>query len=297
MIISDADGDVIRSFDGTLLATRTMGARDGDATPVLISNAVGANLAPWKRVIVDLERERRIVSWDHRGLLGSGPPATDRLDAAAHAEDAVAVLDHHAIDEVLIASWSNGGRIALEIAHRYPERVRALVLVCGGAGHPLSRLLRHLEVPSVFPVIAGVAKHFGASLQAPFRAFVSRPEIAGLISQSGIVGPTADNRLLIELLEGVASCDLRMLMSIYEAVVREGGPEVAAGVTAPTLLIAGEKDSFTPRRMLGQMAASMPDARLEVYERATHYLPIEYPARLSDDMRRFFKEVEAAVAS
>ena len=118
-----------------------------------------------------------------------------------------------------------------------------------------------------------------------------------MISQSGIVGPTADNRLLIELLQGVASCDLRMLMSIYEAVVREGGPEVATGVAAPTLLVAGEKDSFTPRRMLGQMAASMPDARLEVYERATHYLPIEYPARLSDDMRRFFKEVESAVAS
>ncbi|MDQ3939961.1 MAG: alpha/beta hydrolase [Actinomycetota bacterium] len=286
MIISDVHGDVIRSFDGTLLATRCMG--EGDRLPLLICNAIGANLAPWKRVLVDVERERRIVTWDHRGLLGSGPPASDRLDAGAHAEDALAALEHFGVEQFVVASWSNGTRIALEVADRNPDRVRGLVLVCGGFGHPLSRLLRYLELPSVFPLVAGVAKHFGASLQAPFRALVARPEIAGLISQSGMVGPTADNKLLIELLQGIATSDLRMLMAIYEAVAGDGGVELSAGIEAPTLVIAGERDPFTPNRLVGDMTASMRDARLEVYERATHYLPIEYPARLSDDMRRFF---------
>ena len=288
-IISDAEGDVIRSFDGTLLATTLTG--DGDRTPVLVCNAIGANLAPWKRVLVDLERERRVVTWDLRGLLGSGPPASDRLEAGAHAEDAMAALEHFGIEEVALTSWSNGSRIALEIAERYPDRVKALVLVCGGFGHPFGRFLRYLELPSVLPILAGVGKHFGGSLQAPFRAFVSRPEIHGLISQSGLVGATADNRLLVELLKGVASCDLRTLMAIYEAVVSDGAPEITATVKAPALLIAGEKDPFTPARMQHEMAEAMVNARLEVYEGATHYLPIEFPAKLSGDMRAFFDEI------
>ncbi len=290
MIIRDAEGDVIRSFDGTLLAPRRSG--DGSATPLLICNAIGANLAPWKKVIPHLERDRPILSWDHRGLLGSGAPATDRLDVGAHAEDAIAVVDHYGFEPFVIASWSSGSRVALEIATRYPERVRALIVVCGGFGHPFRRLLRHLEIASLFPSIAGVAKHFGASLQAPLRALTTRPELTGMIRQTGFVGPTADTSLLVELLRGMAACDLKTLLATYEEVLGDAAPELVVTLEAPALLIAGEKDPFVPLSMVVEMHESMRHAQLEVYERGTHYVPIEYPDRVVDDARRFLKELE-----
>jgi len=287
MIISDAHGHVIRSFDGTLLATRRTGV-DG-ATPLLICNAVAANDAVWRRALVDLERERPVLSWDQRGLLGSGAPATDRLDPGAQAEDALAVAAHHGIERFAIASWSNGSRIALEIATRYPERVKALVMVNGGFGHPFGRLLRHLEIASVFPSLAGVAKHFGAALQGPLRALTDRPELVGLIRQSGLVGATADGALLVELLRGIASCDLKTFLATYEAIAGDSASELAAAVEAPSLLVAGDKDVFTPLSMVVEMHAAMRDARLIVYEKAGHYLPLEYPARLSGDIRGFLR--------
>ena len=289
MIISDAEGDVIRSFDGTLIASRRTGVETG--TPLLVCNAVGANRAPWKKVLIDIERERPVLLWDHRGLLGSGAPATDRLDVGAQAEDAMAVLAHHDYDEFAIASWSNGSRIALEIATRYPERVKAMILVNGGFGHPFGRLLRHLEIASVFPTVAGVAKHFGATLQGPLRALTSRPELTGLIRQTGFVGATADGPLLVELLQGIATCDLKTFFSTYEEIAGDAAPELAARVEAPSLLVAGAKDPFTPLSMIVEMHDAMRNARLEVYEKATHYLPIEYPARLSTDIRTFLKEL------
>lgn len=289
MIISDAHGDVIRSFDGTLLATRRSGL-DG-ATPLLICNAVGANDAVWRRVLVDVERERPVVSWDQRGLLGSGPPATDRLDPGAQAEDALAVASHHGLEAFAVVSWSNGSRVALELATRYPERVKALVIINGGFGHPFGRLLRHLEVASVFPSLAGVAKHFGAALQGPLRALTSRPELVGVIRQSGLVGATADGALLVELVRGIASCDLKTFFSTYEAIAGDSAPELASRVEAPTLLIAGDRDAFTPLSMVVEMHAAMRQAELKVYERAGHYLPLEYPAKLSHDIRAFLTEL------
>ncbi|MDQ3877651.1 MAG: hypothetical protein M3290_04780, partial [Actinomycetota bacterium] len=76
----------VDSFDGSEIAMYTFG--DGDATPLLVCNAVGADLSMWRRALIDVERARRVVTWDHRGLHESGPPATPRLDAGAHAEDA-----------------------------------------------------------------------------------------------------------------------------------------------------------------------------------------------------------------
>jgi pimeloyl-ACP methyl ester carboxylesterase len=288
----DHEPELVRSFDGSMLAARRMGdaSRVGDALPLLVVNAVGATLASWRKVLIDIIRERPVIAWDQRGLLESGPIASDRLDPGAHAEDAVAVLDHHGVDRCVVASWSNGSRIALELMARYPERVAAAVIVSGGYGHPLWRFLR-LEVMSSLPVLAGVAKHFASSLEGPFRALVKRPELPGLIRQSGFVGPSADIPALVELLHGLAACDLRVLLATFEAVAGDAGTDLLSEVECPTLIVAGDRDPFTPHAMQYEMAEHIAVSRLEVYERATHYLPMEFPARLSHDMRTFFEEM------
>lgn len=281
----DHDVEMVRSFDGTLLAVRVMG--EGDRLPIVVANGIGATLALWRRALYDLAAERAIVTWDHRGLFESKPPASDRLDAAAHAEDAMAAADHAGLDRFALASWSSGGPIALQVAHRHPDRVAALVLVNAGYGHPAARLVRHLELVSALPMLAGVAKHFSSRLQRPFRTFVSRPTIAGIVRQSGLVGPSADVPAVVDLLQGMASCDLRNLLEIYEEVAGESTAGLLPSIQAPALLVGGSKDPFTPASMLEEMERSLPDARLEVYERATHYLPLEHPARLREDLREF----------
>lgn len=280
--------ETIRSFDGSRIAARSLSTEEG--TPLLVANAVGAGMAPWRKVLADVTRERAVYTWDHRGLLDSGPPASDRLDPGAQAEDAAAVLDHFGHERCLLASWSNGSRIALEFAYRYPERVAALVLVCGSYGHAALRFPRYLEVASLLPTVTGIAKHFAGYLEGPFKAFVGRPEITGIIRQSGLVGANADTSGLIELLHELTRSDLKRLLATFEAVVGDADPDLLAGVQAPTLLVAGEKDPFAPLRIQDEMAAAIPNVDLKVYDRATHYLPLEFPAKLSDDMRRFFKD-------
>lgn len=280
--------DPVQSFDGTTIAARKMGV--GPAPPLLVVNAVAANLAVWRRALIDLAGERTVVTWDHRGLHDSGPPVSGRVDPRAHAEDAIACLDHYDIDRFVMASWSNGSRIALEIAHAYPERLAALAIVSGGHGHPLGRLLR-LELGSALPAIASIAKHFAKPLEASFRRIVARPELTGLIRQSGMVGATADTAALIDLVQGMADCDLRILLESFEAVAGDGAPELLHAIEAPTLVIAGDRDQFVSPAMTEEMARGIPNVRVETYAGATHYLPLEFPARLSDDLRKHFAEV------
>jgi pimeloyl-ACP methyl ester carboxylesterase len=231
------------------------------------------------------------VAWDHRGLHASGPPASDRLDASAHAEDAFSVLDHLGHDEFVAVSWSNGSRIALEIAHRSPERCRALILVSGGYGHPLGRALR-FELASILPVAASVAKYFGDAVGGALRRLVARPELAGMIRQSGMVGATADTTAIIELLRGIADCDQKVLLHSFQEVVGDSAIDLLQEITVPSFLISGERDQFVSRALIEETARGLGGAPVVIYEGATHYLPIEFPARLSDDLR---KVLEATV--
>lgn len=278
-----------RSSDGTAIAARVMGG--GAGIPLLVANGIGAGLSIWRSVLARHAAERTLVTWDHRGLHGSGLPVDDRLEPARHAEDALAALDHAGVARCVVAAWSSGGRIALEIAGNHPERVAGLILVCAGYGQPLTRLL-HLEAGPLLPRVAGLAKPFAGSLQSLFGRFVARPEIAGLVRQSGFVGASADTSALVELLQDLARCDARTLLAAYEAVSGAPAPGSLARISLPALVIAGDRDRFSTLAMMRDVAAKLPAARLEVYEGATHFLPIESPARLAADIRTFCAQVE-----
>jgi len=277
--------DFVPSFDLTLIAGRRMGETDG--TPLVVASAVGADLSVWRRTLARLVQDRPVVTWDLRGLHSSGMARSNRLDAGAHAEDGIAVTDSYEIKRFHLAGWSTGARIALEIAHRYPERVASLTLVCGTDGYSLSGGLRHLEITSVLPMVTGVGKHFASYLGAALRTLTSRPELVGLVRQSGLVGPTADTTALVDMLRSMAECDPKVLLATYEAVAGDSAPELLREIEPGTLLIAGERDPFTPLRRMEQTAESVPTATLTVYERATHYLPIEFPELLAKDLNDF----------
>lgn len=277
----------VESFDGTLLAAHAFGT--GDELPLLLVNAIGPDLSPWRCVIEELEASRPLLSWDLRGLHGSERPRSGRIGAAAHAEDAIAVADDAGFDRFAIAAWSTGTRIALEIAASHPERVGAVVIVSGGFGRGFRGLFRSLELSSVFPFGAGIAKHFAGALEGPFRTFVKRPEIAGVVRQSGIIGPTANIEVLVEVLQSFAESDLRTLFTIYEEVVGDADPSILLEVQAPTLLVAGKRDRFTTQAMVDSMLAKLPAAEKVVYEKGSHFLPLEYPERLAADIGAFVR--------
>ncbi|MDQ3646512.1 MAG: alpha/beta hydrolase [Actinomycetota bacterium] len=278
---------MIPSFDGTLICGRRVAGPPG-SEPILLSNAIGANLTIWKDVLPLLAAHHPVITWDHRGLFESHPPASRALDAASHATDALSVLDAFGVKRACLLSWSSGTRIAIEIAAHHPERISSLAVVCGGYGHAPGNLIRYVEPASALPAVARAGKYFPTALGALFKNLVGRPEITGILRQTGLVGTTADISALVDGLRAMAGCDLGLLLRSYEEVAGDAAPGLAAMIEAPTLLIAGERDRFTSLRMMEDMATRMADARLEIYEKGTHYIPIEYPARLADHLTTFF---------
>lgn len=281
----DHKSELISSFDGTPINLRTMGVPG--QPPLLLVPSVGVRTSMWRAVLSDLAEVRHVVTWDMRGLFDSGEIGPGGRDPGAHVQDAAAVLRHLSIDRFDCLAWSSGGRIALEVANVFDDDVDRLALVCAGYGHSFGRLMQ-LEMASLLPRIAGIARLFAGPLQLALRRFVARPEIAGLVRQSGMTAASADTASLIDLLRELSDCDTATLLGLYEAISGDAAPELLDGVHAETLLIAGAEDTFTSRAVSEEMNERIGRSRLITYDEATHYLPIEYPARLSRDLRTFF---------
>jgi pimeloyl-ACP methyl ester carboxylesterase len=102
----------------------------GEGLPVLGIHGTPSSALLWADAAAELAKIGRCIIYDRRGFYRSGRPEPfDAVDLADHVDDAAALLEIlHAAPAVVIGR-STGGEIALYLAHRFPELVKALVLV------------------------------------------------------------------------------------------------------------------------------------------------------------------------
>jgi pimeloyl-ACP methyl ester carboxylesterase len=102
----------------------------GGGVPVLGIHGTPSSALLWKDAAAELAKISRCIIYDRRGFYRTERPGHfDTMDLADHVNDAVALLEAlHAVPAVVIGR-STGGEIALDLAHRFPEMVKALVLL------------------------------------------------------------------------------------------------------------------------------------------------------------------------
>ena len=136
----------------------TLQAGGGAGPPVVCVHGLGATKASFLPTVAALAGEHRVVALDLPGFGDSGKPFAARYDARFFAESVLELLDALGIERAHVAGNSLGGRVALELGLRAPERVERLVLLAPSMAWrrarpyaPLLRLVRP-ELGAIQPV-------------------------------------------------------------------------------------------------------------------------------------------------
>jgi pimeloyl-ACP methyl ester carboxylesterase len=134
----------------------------GAGAPILLIHGTAASL--WGALPARLAHHGTVLVYDRRGFGGAPGPAGTSL--TTHADDAASLLERHADGPAVVVGWSIGGVIALELAVRRPELVRALVLVeppLHAKRHPRPRMVAAIAGAQLLRRLRGEpagARHF-----------------------------------------------------------------------------------------------------------------------------------------
>jgi pimeloyl-ACP methyl ester carboxylesterase len=88
-------------------------------------------------------------------------------------------------------------------------------------------------------------------------------------------------------LEGMAHIDSRLFIAMLSAAGQHSAEELLPSITAPTLVVVGARDGFTPPERGRAMAAAIPAAELLEIPNASHTAPIEHPHLVDFTIRDF----------
>jgi pimeloyl-ACP methyl ester carboxylesterase len=85
----------------------------------------------------------------------------------------------------------------------------------------------------------------------------------------------------------MARVDARLFVAMLAAAGQHSADDLLPEVAAPTLVIAGERDGFTPPERSRAMAASIPGCELLEIPNGSHTAPIERPSLVDWTVRDF----------
>jgi pimeloyl-ACP methyl ester carboxylesterase len=100
----------------------------GEGDPILCIHGAGSSALVWAEAAEKLAGVGRVIAYDRRGCARSERPEQyERTSIAEQADDAAALLDALGAAPALVIGRSYGGTIAIDLALRQPDRVRAVV--------------------------------------------------------------------------------------------------------------------------------------------------------------------------
>lgn len=254
----------------------------GDGDWLLMINGIGAARGSWALQIEDLSRHFRCITFDNRGMGESDKPPgpyTTRTMAA----DAARLLDRLGVKRVHVLGVSMGGAIAQELALLRPELIDRLVIVCSWAACD-RYLARCFDIQKDIALSVG---RQGAGWSVAVQRFLSligfaREDFAGrwdLIADG--------ERQVADALAAGNEPAYEYYVAQADACLTHDTRDRVGRIAAPTLILAADRDAFTPLHLSESLAASIPGASIEIMEGCGHVMFYEQPADFNRRVIRF----------
>jgi 3-oxoadipate enol-lactonase len=240
---------------------------------VVLLHGLGSCGDDWVMQIADLTRQYRVITPD---LPGHGKTAlrasTGTVEHMARAVSSL--VEELGTSSAHVVGLSLGGAVALQWAIDRPDQIRSLTEVNTFARLSLARrgLLR--MIGRVLLLVTGQMEWLGAWV-------------------AGGLFPGADQRDLRRLAaDRIAGNSWRAYLQAALAVSRFDCRADLANIMAPTLVVAGERDTTVPLGPKLELVRRIPGARLEIIPGSGHVTPIDAAARFNALLLAFLDEVE-----
>jgi pimeloyl-ACP methyl ester carboxylesterase len=264
-----------------------------DAPPLILLHGLGATKASWLTVVPRLAKQHRVVALDLPGFGRSSKPR-GAYDAPWFADHVRAVMDELSLSSALVAGNSMGGRVAMEMAMRYPERVEAIACLCPAAAfnrRPALWLVKLLR-----PELGMLASR------------LPRGQLLGglrrLFADANCIHDSWYDAAIDDFLDSWHSYQSRRafftaLRNIYldEPEGEDGFWTRLAGMETPALFVYGQRDGLITHHFARKVARTLPEARVLVWRSCGHVPQIEFPDRTARAMTDFFSQVSARLTA
>ncbi|MFX1390009.1 MAG: alpha/beta fold hydrolase [Promethearchaeota archaeon] len=249
----------------------------GEGFPLLMIQGLSENVYWWDKPMIEkLSKHFKTVFFDNRGV-GRSDELEGEITVERMAMDALGVMDGLNIDQAHIFGHSLGGMVAQDIALKFPERVKKLVLCSTSCGGPKA------EMPSI-------------ETQKILRKFSMRKHTRELTEEGmthiftkkfldenpEFMKKKVDDILIIP----TGPSTFRAQMGAW---MRYNSCRKLKNINLPTLIMHGKRDILVPPGNCELLASKIPNTEVAYFDENAHIIHTEEPDKFVERLIKFLK--------
>ncbi len=249
----------------------------GGGLPVLIMHGLFGSSANWRGVARDLSDTYRVINLDLRNHGRS--PWIDNLCFEAMADDVLRLMDRLGLERARLIGHSLGGKLAMVLADRAPERFTHLVVVDIA---PKAYPAWHNEVFTALRAVNLATLTSRAQAKTQMAPFVFDPDVRAFLA-ANLSQETQNNQ---------TTWRWRFNLDALERAYPETSlmPELHGFFCGPSLFIRGAGSAYIGPDDRPIIARNFPAACLNTLNKAKHWPHTEDPAGFMQSLRLFFTQ-------
>ncbi|MBK8172456.1 MAG: alpha/beta hydrolase [Sandaracinaceae bacterium] len=271
--------------------TRLFWGVSGKGPSMVLNDGIGCDGWAWNYLHAHFAETHRVLHWHYRGHGRSGSPRDPRrIDVPALAADMACVMDAVNMADAILVGHSMGTQVCLESLRADANRARALILISGSYGRVTRTFHGGDALEAWLPAVIETVKRFKGLARAIWGRLPPRMAYRIAKLRGEIDALALSEADFVAYMEHLASMDPDLFLAMLERAGEHTAEDLLESVQVPTLIIAGEHDSFTPQSLSDFMAEKIPNADYLVIKGATHAAPIEQPVIVAARIDKFLRE-------
>jgi 3-oxoadipate enol-lactonase len=252
----------------------------GDGESLVLIQGLSLDSSAWVNQISAFSQKYRVIVFDNRGVGQSDSP-TIPYSTEMMADDTVELLKLLNIKNAHILGFSMGGMIAQQIALKYPELVKSLILITTGAKFPArAKYLTKLWLKMLEEQVSTETRLQEICLWVFTDEFFEDEARVTAAVNLGLNNPHP------QLNHGFAGQVAALLQHDTQDKINQ--------ISAPTLVLIGKDEIFIPVDFSEELATHIPNAKLVVLEQGSHNHWLEFPEPFNQAVMQFLAEVTAS---
>lgn len=263
----------------------------GRGTAIICCDGIACDMYAWKYIFERFVNDYRVIRWNYRGHGRSDKPSDfNNLKIEDLVEDLRCLMEDLKIKKAILLGHSMGTQVILEFWQRYPNKVTALVPICGSYEYPLRTFHNSNILEKFIPFIAKVYENHQDLFRTIWYQILPTRFSFWLSVLVEINHALVKFEDFMPYLEHLAKMDLRLFFTMLQNANRHSARDYLREIDVPVLIFGGEKDKFTPLWLSKQMHNMIPTSELQILPLGTHTSPIEHPDLICLRLEKFLRE-------
>lgn len=286
------DSRFVAGVDGTRLFVRS--SRGNQPLRAFFCDGIGCDGFIWKYLFPLVREHTELTHWHYRGHGRSAFPAdVERCTIDDNAGDLnkVRAAESKTGEGDILFGHSMGVQVVLEAYHRAPERVRAMVLLCGSSGK-VTHTFRNVPIlEAILPPVSRLVDKYPDVIRAVWSRVPHEMALRIALKMGDFDSEHFKLENVLPYMEHMSNVDIPFFLRMLRSAGEHSANQTLSEIKVPVLVVAGENDTFTPAWLSREMAENIPDVDYLEIKGGSHVAPIEQPERVGEAVDAFLRKL------